>query len=90
MSNKNKKVQPRVAMRPLTFGDFEGQHLKLRNNEAAIIVLDKKKAAAAMFNADVNPFVVAFAGDPDMIAKEKAKYENDPRYEIEFFPAESN
>lgn len=90
MSNKHKKVQPRVAMRPLTFGDFEGQNLKLRCDEAAIIVMDKKKMAAAMLNPSVDPFVVAFAGDPDMIAKEKAKYENDSRYEIEFFPAESN
>lgn len=88
MSKKKNNKKPTGSIRPLTFGDIVGNNLRIRVDEAAIIVLDKAKASLALVDPSVNPFEAAFVGSPELIAKKKAKYENDPRYDVTFYPAE--
>ena len=76
-------------LRDLTFGDFENGCLKLGNDEAAIIVIDNINAKLMQSNPDINPFVVAYAGNPKAIMREKAKYDNNPQYSVEYFPPAS-
>jgi hypothetical protein len=75
------------AIRPLLFGDFKDGCLVIAPHEAAILVIDEQKAALSKIDPSINPFVSAWIGDPRMIEREKAKYEGNPRYFLQFFPA---
>lgn len=75
------------TIRPLLFGDIQNGHLTLAPHEAAILVVDMQKAALSEIDPAINPFVSAWIGDPELIRKEKAKYENNPQYLLQFFPA---
>ena len=82
----NNPTNNQTALRDLTFGDFDSGYLLLPHNEAALIVMDKKATIAAMLDPSIDPFVCAVAGPEECVIAEKRKYENDPKYQIYYFP----
>ncbi len=78
------------TLRPITYEDFTEDGMRLRFNEAAIIVVDLVLGAQSKKDPEINPIVSAYAGHDSLILAEKAKYENNPRYEIMFTPSEKS